>query len=202
MRSWLNGYDDTKNADGRDYTNDSFRDDAFTAEEYAAVAQTTVVNAADPDFYAPGSNDTTDKVFLLSAADVVNEDYGFPTETVSYSGAQTGENEIIGDVEYTAESKQKIDDAIAAIDNVTYDESRSLDENKAAADAITARAKEALDAQRFKDCPLCGRKHNGGFFDKLLGLLHRLVYRLKPYSCVIVRILLHIIIFHVLPLWK
>ena len=103
MRSWLNGYDDTKNADGRDYTNDSFRGDAFTAAEYAAVTQTTVVNAADPDFYAPGSNDTTDKVFLLSAADVVNEDYGFPAETVTYSGVHDRE---ITDTAYAADREK------------------------------------------------------------------------------------------------
>ena len=29
-----------------------------------------------------------------------------------------------------------------------------------------------------KHCPKCGKLHNGGFFDKLTGFFHRLIYRL------------------------
>ena len=87
LRSWLNGYDASSNADGEDYTSYSFISTAFNATEQAAIRITTVQN---PDSYfgrdsdenyivnntgtgieknleqMSGGNTTYDKVFLLS----------------------------------------------------------------------------------------------------------------------------------------
>lgn len=52
MRSWLNGYDASKNtggSSGTDYTRDNFLDTAFSDKEQAAIAVTDVVNGPNPD---------------------------------------------------------------------------------------------------------------------------------------------------------
>lgn len=85
MRSWLNGYDATKNtggSSGTDYTGDNFLDTAFSANEQAAIAQTPVVNDdnKDDEIYGTdgeGGNNTTDRIFLLSIAEASNSSY-FP----------------------------------------------------------------------------------------------------------------------------
>lgn len=73
MRSWLNGYDASKNtggSTGTDYTGDNFLGSAFSAKEQAAISETTVVNGPNPDYDTGGGNDTTDHIFLLSLAEV------------------------------------------------------------------------------------------------------------------------------------
>lgn len=73
MRSWLNGYNASKNtggSTGTDYTNDNFLNTAFSANEQAAIAQTTVVNGPNTDYGTDGGNNTTDHIFLLSLAEV------------------------------------------------------------------------------------------------------------------------------------
>ena len=72
MRSWLNGYD---------YTSDNFLDTAFSANEQAAIVETTVVNDDNKDENygtdGEGGNNTTDRIFLLSIAEASNSSY-FP----------------------------------------------------------------------------------------------------------------------------
>ncbi|MBR5427494.1 MAG: leucine-rich repeat domain-containing protein, partial [Clostridia bacterium] len=65
LRSWLNGFDATANADGVDYSGDSFLGSAFSAGEASAVAVTNVDNTSE------------EKVFLLSLDDIKNTAYGF-----------------------------------------------------------------------------------------------------------------------------
>ena len=98
-------------------------------------------------------------------------------------------------------AQQIIADAKAELDALEYDESKTLDENKAAADAVTFKTAQALEKQRFEDCPLCGKGHDGGFFDKLLGFFHKLAYYLKPYTGLVARILFDILMFHIIPIW-
>ena len=63
MRSWLNGADN------------NFLDNAFSAEEQTAIADTKVVNDDNPEHGTEGGNDTTDKIFLLSIAEAKNTAY-------------------------------------------------------------------------------------------------------------------------------
>ena len=62
LRKWLNG---------------TFLDTAFTAEEQAAIKDTTVVNDDNPAYGTEGGADTIDKVYLLSIAEASNPAYGF-----------------------------------------------------------------------------------------------------------------------------
>ncbi len=71
MRSWLNGYGREANAEGEDYTKDSFIGNAFSPLQYSAIYTTKVVNEDNPDFGTEGGNNTLDKVFLLA--------FGFPS---------------------------------------------------------------------------------------------------------------------------
>lgn len=84
MRSWLNGYGASSNAggdNGTDYTSDNFLGSAFSDKEQAAIVETTVVNDDNKDedigTNGEGGNDTTDRIFLLSLAEVYNRSY-FP----------------------------------------------------------------------------------------------------------------------------
>ena len=63
----------------RDWLNIDFRIGAFTNAEEAAIPEVTVVNDDNPYYDTEGGNDTNDKVFLLSIAEVMTEAYGFPT---------------------------------------------------------------------------------------------------------------------------
>ena len=78
MRSWLNGYGASENADGdsgTDYTSDNFIGTAFSEKEQKAIAETTVVNDDNPNHNTDGGNNTTDKIFLLSIAEASNSSY-------------------------------------------------------------------------------------------------------------------------------
>ena len=81
IRSWLNGYGSKSNEDGISYTLDSFYRDAFTALERGAILTTTVVNEDNSAYQTEGGNDTSDKIFLLSLSDAMNENYGFCAKT-------------------------------------------------------------------------------------------------------------------------
>lgn len=79
MRSWLNGYDSSRNSYGTDYSGNgaSFIGNAFTAGEQNAILNTTLENADNSYYGTVGGNETTDKVFLLSEEDIANPAYGF-----------------------------------------------------------------------------------------------------------------------------
>ena len=87
IRSWLNGYGSSENAKGYDYTdredndNSNFIDTAFTSSQKNAVKTADVVNSDSIYCGTDGGNDTKDKVFLLSDAEVYDTDaaasYGF-----------------------------------------------------------------------------------------------------------------------------
>ncbi|NBI63321.1 hypothetical protein D3Z38_09750 [Clostridiales bacterium] len=77
IRSWLNGYDGSRNLDGKDYTNDNFMGKAFTTEERAAINQKTVHTPQNPEHETDGGKDTEDKLFFLSIQEATNPAYGF-----------------------------------------------------------------------------------------------------------------------------
>ena len=77
MRSWLNGYGTSSNVDSIDYSSDNFIDAAFTSAEQNAIRQVAVANEDNLYYGTGGGNDTNDKVYLLSIAEVSNASYGF-----------------------------------------------------------------------------------------------------------------------------
>ena len=66
LRSYLNGQ--------------TFLNSNFTGTEQDAIKDTTVTNDSNPDHGTAGGNNTTDKLFLLSLAEVRNTDYGFGSD--------------------------------------------------------------------------------------------------------------------------
>ena len=82
VRSWLNGYS-PYNSDGM-----SFSDMAFTKKELEAVETTVVTGSDNPSHGIDGGADTEDKLFLLSAREVMNPDHGFPADIISYTNTR------------------------------------------------------------------------------------------------------------------
>ena len=66
LRSYLNGQ--------------TFLNSNFTGTEQDAIKDTSVTNDSNPDYSTAGGNNTTDKLFLLSLAEVRNTDYGFGSD--------------------------------------------------------------------------------------------------------------------------
>lgn len=64
----------------RRWLNEDFFYIAFNNTEQSVIKNTIVKNADNPLFGTVGGNDTKDKVFLPSVADMVNTDYGFISE--------------------------------------------------------------------------------------------------------------------------
>ena len=77
MRSWLNGYGAGENAEGTDYSSNSFMINAFSESERLAIRTANVVNGDNPYYGTEGGNDTSDQVYLLSLDEVMNPAYGF-----------------------------------------------------------------------------------------------------------------------------
>ena len=67
IRSWLNGYGASLNKQSKDYTNNNFKDTAFSADEQTAIMLTEkIINDDNPTYKTEGGNKTDDKIFLLS----------------------------------------------------------------------------------------------------------------------------------------
>ena len=80
LRDWLNGTGDYVSDDT------AFINAAFNENERNAIKETTVTNEKNPSYDTEGGNDTTDKIYLLSIAEVSNASYGFD-ETFAKSSA-------------------------------------------------------------------------------------------------------------------
>ncbi len=92
MRSWLNGYGAEANKDGKDYSDDNFLNNAFSADEQSAIKTVNVVNNDNPVFGTEGGNDTIDKVYLLSIDEVTNVEYGFVSSRYEYAESRRAKN--------------------------------------------------------------------------------------------------------------
>ena len=80
MRSWLNGYDA--------YSDDNLLTAAFSADEQAAIAETSLVNDDNAYYGTDGGNNTTDRLFLLSLDEAEDRRY-FPRFSSSRYAANT-----------------------------------------------------------------------------------------------------------------
>lgn len=90
LRSWLNGYGTDSNRNEIDYTLHNFIDQAFTVSEQSAILSTNIVNGENTEYKYGAENDTEDKIFILSAEEASNAEYGF----LSY---KDDSNELIAD---------------------------------------------------------------------------------------------------------
>lgn len=90
IRAYLNGLDyyydtsSTETTKKTDYTGKGFLQTAFTQNAQGLIAETVVDNSVETTSYSEDTyatkyacENTTDKIFLLSASEVINSDYGF-----------------------------------------------------------------------------------------------------------------------------
>jgi hypothetical protein len=104
IRSWLNGYDKNYNNggdSGTDYSNNNFKDTAFSADEQIAIALTKdIINDDNLIYETEGGENTDDKLFLLSIDEANNSGYFSsddarkcaPTDYAKEQGAYTNSN--------------------------------------------------------------------------------------------------------------
>lgn len=103
LRSWLNGYGISSNAAGKDYSSQNFIDTAFSSQEQEAIVTTELDNNAS---VAEEVTTTSDKIYVLSASDVLETDtafaYGFDNEiermclSSSYAKAMGADIDVAG----------------------------------------------------------------------------------------------------------
>lgn len=105
IRSWLNGYGASSNESEKDFTDDNFFNNAFSASEQNAIRTTNVVNEDNPNWGTKGGNDTEDKVYLLSISEASNAAYGFNSKFDTESETRKAKNTA-----YTA-SKSRMNSA-------------------------------------------------------------------------------------------
>lgn len=70
IRSYLNGYGRSYNANGKDYSSSNLMDSAFDAKEQSSIKTTYVLNKNSVRYNTNGGNNTNDKIFLLSQAEL------------------------------------------------------------------------------------------------------------------------------------
>lgn len=75
-----------ENSTLRSWLNDYFLNKAFSKEEQNYILDTVVKNSVDNQYGISGGNDTVDKVFILSADEAMNVEYGFAGTTGEDSG--------------------------------------------------------------------------------------------------------------------
>lgn len=77
LRSWLNGYDSSQNADAISYINDNFIDKAFSTAEKNAIFTTAVIDNYETIIEGKSQSVTNEKIFVLSCDEAENSSYGF-----------------------------------------------------------------------------------------------------------------------------
>lgn len=82
IRNWLNGYSEYMNVGWDFYTT------GFSKEEQQAIVTSNLTNPKNPFHGTNGGSDTSDKVFLLSIPEITNEEYGFPSDYMTYSSTR------------------------------------------------------------------------------------------------------------------
>lgn len=87
LRSYLNSYGTTANAQGKNYSDTGFLTNAFSAAERNAIKTTDVVNSDNPVYGTEGGNDTRDKIFCLSLGEAMTARYGFVKNTFTNGGS-------------------------------------------------------------------------------------------------------------------
>lgn len=99
LRSWLNGYGSESNLNEEDYSSDNFLDAAFSPAEQEAIRQTVVTNEGNPYFSglegnnaSMKSNDTMDRIYLLSISEAATFRYGFSMDFKGGNDARVATN--------------------------------------------------------------------------------------------------------------
>ena len=190
-------------ADAKDAL-DAYRNpDDYRPDEQAALAEAIAAGKTAIDAAADTEAVATALANAKAAIDAIKTDAQLTAEEKA-AADQVAADEVaalidaIGEVEYTDESKAKIDAARAAYDELT-DDQKALVENDdvlTAAEAKYAELKEAAETPDTPDepetpdepadgesdgeiCGYCGKSHPKTFFGSLIRLIHALLYFFK-----------------------
>lgn len=77
-----------ENSDIRKWLNNEFMNTAFDSLEQAALLNTSIVNADNGNRGTEGGNNTTDKIFLMSEADTLRQEWGFDNSLTTMDEAR------------------------------------------------------------------------------------------------------------------
>lgn len=172
-------------ADGMKLEGDS--DDSIALIEAAKAAVDAL--AYDEGKTLDENKEAADEAAALTqlAADLTAQREAEAQAAADQAAADAVEAKIdaIGEVAYRDESKAKIDEARAAYDALTPAQ-QALVENadvltaaEARYDELKAEAETPEEPTQSKECPICGKVHNHGLFDALLGELHWWIYTVR-----------------------
>ena len=163
--------------------------DDYRADEQSALA--AAISAGNDAIDAAADTDAVDAALAdaKAAIDAIKTDAELTVEELAADTAAADAVEAkidaIGEVAFTDASKAKIDEARAAYDALTPAQ-QALVENADVLTAAEARYAELkAEAQmpeepvQRKECPICGKLHNHGLFDALLGEIHWWIYTVK-----------------------
>ena len=94
VRSWLNGYNQTENAVGLDYSNSNFLQDAFSDKEIEKIKERNIEDDEYSYDYDVSKYTTkvigtvSDKVSILSRNELLNEEWGFCSNLYNKSSSR------------------------------------------------------------------------------------------------------------------
>ena len=172
---------DAADAQGQD--GDSVACQALIAQAKADIDALTYDGTATP----AENKQAVDLIVTQLANDLTAQREAEAQAAADQAAADAVEAKIdaIGEVAYSDESKAKIDEARAAYDALTPAQ-QALVENADVLTAAEARYAELkAEAQtpeepvQRKECPICGKLHNHGLFDALLGEFHWWIYTVR-----------------------
>ncbi|MCM1161271.1 MAG: DUF6273 domain-containing protein [Roseburia sp.] len=95
-----------ENSTLRSWLNDSFYNMAFSSDEQKAIEGQKVINASNPVYGTEGGKDTTDKLYLLSIGEGMDESYGFCSEFCNYSSSRKAKASDYAGVRGTYKDKE------------------------------------------------------------------------------------------------
>ena len=168
-------------------TYDGHTGDKTVTQEGTATGNHVYGTTGDARFTCTGCGQVDDeRKAAAEAADQLAADKAAFNTYKTAAKAAAGDKIEDGD---SAACRRLILNAKNAITALTYDESKTPDENKAAVDAILAKLDTDLAAQREADaataaeeetpCPLCGGKHGRGTIGRLIRVIHRVIALIK-----------------------
>ncbi|MBQ6119642.1 MAG: hypothetical protein IJK98_10445, partial [Clostridia bacterium] len=168
---------------------DGHTEDKTVTQEGTATGNHVYGTTGDARFTCTGCGQVDDeRKAAAEAADQLAADKAAFNTYKTAAKAAAGDKIEDGD---SAACRRLILIAKNSIDALAYDEDKTLEENKAAADAILAKLDTDLAAQREADaaapeeeeeetpCPLCGGKHGRGTIGRLIRVIHRIIALIK-----------------------
>ena len=150
----------------------------------------------DPELVWADDHRSASFVYTCGACgDKKSEAFTLPDDFEGYKEQMEDMTDLLGKEGDSEACAALISNARTAIDALRYDETLTLDENKAVVDALFDNLVRDLKAQRRADrqeelnkmpCALCGEHHTGSIFDNMIGILHGFIWIMKQVALIVV----------------